>query len=242
LKRFFQEKNHKISKMLTPLLIGLAGSLHCVGMCGPLVLAVFPGQGQQTRILAPLAVYHMGRIGGYSLLGLLFGNLGKAIYVAGLQQYMSILAGVVLLLAAGAAMGWRFSGVMPQRWMQKQHSLSKALGRLLSKGGRSTYLGLGLMNGFLPCGLTYGALAGAIAMSSAWDGAQFMLWFGLGTLPLLLALQFSGIGLRKKLRAWRWAKPALLALAGFLLIYRGLQLDLELFNATVPPAGADCHY
>ncbi len=227
---------------LTPILLGLAASLHCVGMCGPLLLALPLDAAGKRQVLGQMAVYHTGRILTYAALGVLFGLLGKGIAVAGFQKGLSIGAGVFMLAMAFAA--WRFEqlvtalpgfGVFTQK-------VKSGIGQLLKQSPNGATFSVGLLNGLLPCGMVYAALAGAIAMSGAAEGGIFMALFGLGTLPLLLAVSVLGrscsLAVRQKIRI---AQPVLLTVVGLLLLQRGLHLDLSLFEAAVPKAGYECH-
>lgn len=227
---------------LAPLLLGLAGSLHCVGMCGPLLLALPLDRAGKRQVIRQMLVYHSGRLLTYAALGMLFGLLGKGLAIAGFQQVLSILAGIFMLGMAG--MAWRFErlvtalpgfGAFSQR-------VKSSIGHLLRHNSKVATFSIGLLNGLLPCGMVYAALAGAIASFGAVEGGFFMAVFGLGTLPLLLLVTVLGRSfsatVRRKIRI---AQPILLALVGLLLLQRGLHLDLSLFNSAVPKAGLDCH-
>jgi uncharacterized protein len=228
--------------MLAPLLIGLAGSIHCVGMCGPLILALPLDVATWRRLTARMLLYHSGRILTYMLLGFLFGLLGKGILLAGLQKFLAIFSGFFLILTAFIA--WRFEqlilalpgfGTFTRRVQQ-------GLAGMLRRRGSWATLGMGALNGLLPCGMVYAALAGAIAQTSGWGGGIFMGVFGLGTLPLLMVFTIMGARAGRKLRpTLRWLQPALLVLAGSLLLLRGFHLDLSVFNAAVPKAILECH-
>lgn len=226
----------------TALLIGLAGSLHCVGMCGPLLFALPLDASGIWQVLRQMLTYHSGRILTYSALGILFGSLGKGLAVAGFQQILSISAGVFML--GMAVMSWRFErlvtalpgfGAFTQR-------VKAGMGNRMRKNPNGSTFSLGMFNGLLPCGMVYAALAGALATTDTYEGGLFMAVFGLGTLPLLLLLSVAGRsfgrGIQQKIKL---AQPILLGLAGLLLIQRGLHLDLSLFESAVPKAGADCH-
>ncbi len=226
--------------MLTALLLGFAGSLHCVGMCGPLLLALPLDAAGKRQVLRQMLVYHAGRILTYAALGLLFGLLGKGLAVAGFQKILSIGAGVFML--GMALMAWRFERMvtaLPGFGAFTQRVKSR-MGSLLRHNG-STF-SLGLLNGLLPCGIVYAALAGAIATAGIPEGALFMAAFGLGTLPLLLGVSVLGrsfsVAVRKNIR---FAQPILLGLVGLLLLQRGLHLNVALFESAVPKAGMDCH-
>ena len=226
----------------TAFLLGLAGSLHCVAMCGPLMLALPLDGAARGRVVGQALLYQAGRIGMYGVLGVLFGLLGKGIALAGFQQGLSILAGGLMLAAAFFTVQWERAtlsvpGMRPlTRWVQRQIAI------LLRQHPQGAALGVGMLNGLLPCGLVYAAVAGAISMTTGWGGGAFMLLFGAGTLPLLLALMLTGQRFSPVWRSrFRVVQPLLLAVAGFMLISRGMNLDLSLFESAVPKAIPECH-
>ncbi len=229
--------------MLTPLLIGLAGSLHCVGMCGPLLLAIPTGPLERFRALPVFMVYHSGRMLMYGLLGLFFGLLGQGVALAGFQQLLSLSAGAILIMAALFA--WRWEQIIQRLpgLAVFQHWVKDRIGRLMgSKSQQRSMFVLGAFNGLLPCGMVYAALAGAIATGNILAGGSFMLVFGLGTAPLLLALSWLGRPVQTAVRRnIRIVQPLLLLLAAWMLVSRGLHLDISLFESAVPPANVDCH-
>lgn len=224
----------------TAFLLGLAGSLHCVAMCGPLMLAI--PFAYRKQIIRESLLYQGGRMTTYGMLGLFFGLLGKGIAVAGFQQALSILAGAVLIVAAFFAAEWERAALAVPGMRQLTQWVRQQLGQLIRQNTAGAAWGMGMLNGLLPCGLVYAAIAGAISTTSGWEGSLFMLLFGLGTLPLLFLLMSGGQRFspvwRKKLRL---IQPALLLLAGALLLSRGLHLDLSLFQSAVPKALPECH-
>lgn len=224
----------------TAFLLGLAGSLHCVAMCGPLMLAI--PFADRKQIIRESLLYQGGRMTTYGMLGLFFGLLGKGIAVAGFQQALSILAGAVLIVAAFFAAEWERAALAVPGMRQLTQWVRQQLGQLIRQNTAGAAWGMGMLNGLLPCGLVYAAIAGAISTTSGWEGSLFMLLFGLGTLPLLFLLMSGGQRFspvwRKKLRL---IQPALLLLAGALLLSRGLHLDLSLFQSAVPKALPECH-
>jgi sulfite exporter TauE/SafE len=238
---FLGDSHHPMT-FLAPLILGFAGSLHCIGMCGPLVLALPLANAERWQVLRQMAVYHSGRILTYTALGILFGLLGKGMAVAGFQQVLSIGAGALMI--SMALVTWRFESLVTSipGFGQFTRKIQSRIGKLMrAHPGRATF-SMGLLNGLLPCGMVYAALAGAISAAGTLEGALFMAIFGLGTLPLLLAVSVLGrsfnMAVRKKIRL---AQPVLLTIAGLLLIQRGLHLDLSLFESAVPKAGVDCH-
>ncbi len=226
--------------LIPALLLGLASSLHCVGMCGPLMLALPLGGAGIRHVWGQLLVYHTGRILTYAVLGLLFGSLGMGLAVAGLQQTLSIAAGLFML--GMAVMAWRLEHLVTSLPGLGRLSdfVKNTMNRLLRR--RGGMFALGMLNGLLPCGMVYAALAGSIATGGYRSGTAFMAVFGLGTIPLLLGVHFLGKKLnRTALNRVRLLQPLLLAAIGLLLLQRGLRLDLSLFQSAVPPAELDCH-
>lgn len=228
--------------LFIPLLLGLTGSLHCVGMCGPLLLALPLDAAGKRDVLRRLLVYHSGRILTYSALGVFFGLVGQGLAVAGFQKILSIGAGIFML--GMALMAWRFEQLITALpgFGAFTRRVKQAMGALLQRHPDKGLFSLGLLNGLLPCGMVYAALAGAIAAAEGASGGLFMAVFGLGTLPLLLGIHFLGRSLGAAVRRnVGFAKPVLLAVAGILLLQRGFHLDLSLFESAVPKAGLDCH-
>lgn len=209
-------------------LLGLLGSAHCVGMCGPIALALSGGPDSRPRFLYSRSLYNAGRVVTYAALGVPFGLFGHALRLAGWQQGLSIAAGVALLIGAvfylrGAPGWWHPSGTLAT-WTV---GMKQLWGRLITRRSAGALFGLGLLNGLLPCGLVYAALTGAAATGSAAGGALFMLLFGLGTFPMMLAISVFGhaIGPALRQRLQRLI-PAGLALVAGLLILRGLGLGI----------------
>ena len=204
--------------------IGLFGSVHCIGMCGPLAFAVPSIQNNWGRILADKVLYNAGRVITYTFLGLLIGLIGRQLWLSGLQQGVSLASGLLIIMAG-------FSRLFKIR-MKENKFLSIALSpinRLLNYAlqHRAGHLVIGLLNGFLPCGFVYLALVGAINTNSPLSSAQFMFWFGAGTFPLMLAATFSsgfaGPLLRRRINKFM---PYLIVCLGFWFILRGLNLDI----------------
>lgn len=212
---------------ITALIFGLISSLHCIGMCGPIAMMIPLDHRHPARKALQIMTYHGGRMSAYAVLGLLFGLLGQGLYLAGLQQELSILAGVAILILVvvpeRVLATYRFS----QPIYRLVGSVKAQLGlQLRKKGFGSIYL-LGLFNGFLPCGLVYAALFGAITIQNPLGGAMYMAIFGLGTAPLMSALVYVQTFLSKPLRNQvqkfiPWATAAI----AVLFILRGLGLGI----------------
>lgn len=207
--------------------LGFLGSFHCVGMCGPIALAL-PGNTKKKLLFAANRLtYNIGRVTTYALIGLLFGLLGKGFALAGLQKSLSVGLGLTVILAA----------FLPAVFSQTVNPAGK-LGRLVSwlkqkmqyqfrrRSYGSVYT-IGLLNGLLPCGLVYLAAAAAITQASPGHGALYMAAFGIGTLPAMLVLAFAGNFLSLHWRnGIRRAMPVVTVVVGLLLIVRGLELGI----------------
>lgn len=227
--------------LFSAFLLGLAGSLHCIGMCGPIAISLprRPGQ-SRSAFLQGRILYNIGRSITYAVMGALFGLLGQSIRLAGFQQGLSIACGAVILLYLAARyLRWGHGAL--DAWLARlvaplQHAIAQRLGG----GARRNLLVIGVLNGFLPCGLVYVALAGAIATGSAVDGAAFMLFFGLGTAPLMLAASLAGPVLQAQLRGkLQWLIPTGLAILAALFILRGLNLGIPYISPKMAPKNAD---
>ena len=220
-------------------LIGFIGSAHCAGMCGPLALAL-PGTGNTRAAFgAGRVAYNLGRITTYGLLGALFGLLGHGFAVAGLQRWVSLVAGAVILLAVATSRSDFALGASTTRvvgW------LKSGLGKLFRQRTFGALFAIGVLNGFLPCGLVYAACAGATTADTVAGGIAYMVAFGLGTLPLMLLISLAGQKLQATLR-FKLQKliPYSLALVGALLLLRGLGLDIPYLSPAISGKGSCCH-
>ena len=222
-------------------ILGLAGSAHCAGMCGPLALALPRVEGGTWSHIVSRIAYHLGRVTTYGLLGLVFGLAGRSLALAGVQRWVSIGLGTLLLVGVLAARTdlFRLPGVTTGAWWRT------AMSRLLRQRGLAALGLLGLLNGLLPCGLVYVAgLAGA-ALGDFQAAIKYMLVFGLGTVPVMLGLSLAGTALQTSLRLrLQQAIPYGLALVAVLLIFRGLGLGIPYLSPDLtPPDGqpAHCH-
>jgi uncharacterized protein len=230
----------------TASLIGLAGSLHCVGMCGPLALAL-PVQRSNNWLRAVAAtVYNTGRVVSYTLMGTVFGGAGQIFIASQWQARLSIALGALILLYLFIPKKYLHlpsakGGInQPFVWVRKK------LSALLQSGSSSSLFVMGMLNGLLPCGLVYLALGSAVVTGSMVRGGMFMLFFGLGTFLLMWTTVFMGAfigqGIRLKLKR---ALPVMLFFIAALLILRGLGLGIPYISpAAVQPNGHEvivCH-
>ena len=213
--------------LLSALVLGLMGSLHCVGMCGPIAFLLPVDRRNKLKKLLQIASYHFGRVLAYALVGLVFGLLGKGLYVFGMQQNLSIAMGMLMIFMALAPAQSFTPSRLAMPIYKMLSAIKNKLGHELSKKSPDTFLAIGVLNGFLPCGLVYMALFGAIAMGNPLQGSLYMMMFGLGTLPLMTAAIYFG-NLLKGSNSWKFKKliPLFVILAGGLFILRGMGLNI----------------
>ena len=212
----------------TAFTIGILGSLHCVGMCGPIALALPLNSKERRTIIFQSLLYHFGRICTYGMMGLFMGFLGWGIVLAGYQKSFSIGFGILLIVSAIFSFSLE-RRMLGSRFVQRIFNWVKIrLGTLLSINSNSGAFKIGLLNGILPCGLVYVALAGAVTGGGMIEGAGYMMAFGAGTMPLLTAVMILGKFHNLKLAKYRKWIPVGLVLFGILLIYRGVMLDVPL--------------
>ncbi|MBX9783582.1 MAG: sulfite exporter TauE/SafE family protein [Chitinophagaceae bacterium] len=204
--------------------LGLFGSIHCVGMCGPLALALPSVHATKQQRVVGSMLYNCGRVITYSLLGLLFGIIGKGFNIMGFQQLFSILAGSVLLMFTILYFGYKKTW-QPQWFQQFTWQIQSFIAASL-KNNRGALV-IGMANGLLPCGMVYAAITGALVSGSIAASALFMTGFGLATIPLMLLLmQFgSSFSLQWRMKL-RKLTPFVITLVASLLILRGMNLGI----------------
>lgn len=205
--------------------IGLGGSLHCLGMCGPLALAL-PGFRDRSPIQKVLLrlLYHLGRVITYSMMGFFFWVLGQTIRVGQYQQTLSIVMGSLLILSI----------VYPPKWIPAWISrnlyvpLKKRLGEHIGKANPGSQFIVGMLNGLLPCGLVVAALAYALVQGNAFTAAGFMALFGIGTIPMMLSVSLGATLFSKPSLKPVTARliPGVTFVVGLLLIVRGMGLGI----------------
>jgi sulfite exporter TauE/SafE len=208
-------------------IFGLISSLHCIGMCGPIAMMLPVDRQNEAKKVIQIITYHLGRLAAYATIGLIFGLLGRGFFLAGLQQKMSIFIGLAMIVVV----------LVPEKVFSK-YNFSKPIYKVISKVKSSlgnqfkdrsykSLFTIGLLNGFLPCGMVYVALFGAIAMQSASLGVLYMLLFGLGTIPLMTVVVYVNslikLPVRNKIQK---AIPYVAVIIGALFILRGLGLGL----------------
>jgi sulfite exporter TauE/SafE len=211
----------------TALTIGLVGSLHCIGMCGPIAVALPLGKkGWGYRVFGGIT-YNIGRIISYAILGAVFGLLGQGIEMAGLQKWASILIGAVMVLSVLFPALFKGKVKFEQMFFGYAGKMIGKFRKLFTISSIPSLFTIGILNGFLPCGLVYVAIAGAINTNSFYDGIFFMILFGLGTLPVMLAIPLLGNMIGQKVRRkFSGVLNAFIVILGLLFILRGLSLGI----------------
>ncbi|MDO7135351.1 sulfite exporter TauE/SafE family protein [Algibacter lectus] len=213
--------------LFSAFILGLLGSFHCVGMCGPIAFMLPVDRNNALKKALQIGVYHLGKLLAYSVIGLVFGLIGKSLYLFGFQQQLSIFIGILMILVV----------LIPQKTFNKYNfskpvykvisKVKSTLGSAMKKKTMDTFLTIGFLNGFLPCGLVYMAVFAAIASGNALNGALYMAVFGLGTIPLMTtAIYFSQFlkgAARQKIQK---AIPVFVVIIGVLFIIRGLGLGI----------------
>ena len=232
--------------LYTAFLFGLISSFHCIGMCGPIAMMLPVDRANQAKKTSQIITYNLGRLIAYGTIGFVFGLLGKGFFLAGIQQKLSIFIGIAMILVI----------LIPDKVFAR-YNFSKPVFKLISKikttlGSQfknksyKSLLTIGLLNGFLPCGMVYVALFGAIAMQSVSFGVLYMILFGLGTVPMMSSVvyvnSFLTIPIRNKIQK---IIPFAVVIIGMLFILRGLGLgipyvspsDMSLYVQSTPT----CH-
>lgn len=216
-----------IAALLTAFSIGILGSFHCIGMCGAIAFSLpLKEQNWYSKLWGGL-LYNLGRISIYSLLGALLGLLGQGFSFAGFQQGLSIFLGVFILVVLLFPKFVQFQKNKHSVLAQLQLWVRNQMGLLFKNNSSFALYGIGLLNGLLPCGLVYAALAGAIATGQVLEGALYMFFFGAGTLPMMiLASQFRGFISLNVRNRMRQIVPFFVGAMAILFIIRGLNLGI----------------
>lgn len=223
-------------------LLGLAGSLHCAGMCGPIAIALPSGSaaagaedgahhaGARQAIL-PKALYQFGRVFTYTVLGLIVGASGNVLAFAGLGRTLSMVSGIGIALVITLQLFWHREISFLAGFKRLIAPIQNKLGRLLNHRSKRAHFAVGLLNGLLPCGLVTTALMASLGEGSIIQSGTFMAAFGLGTVPLMSAIAIGGIALPCSIRQrLRHAAPVAALVLAALLFVRGLSLGIPMVS------------
>lgn len=229
-------------ELIAGFLLGLLGSFHCIGMCGPLVLALPVGR----RFIPGRILYNIGRVITYGFFGLIFGIAGSRLNLTGLQQIASVSLGILIILAAVAPEKYKTGFIKLAGFEKIILVFKKSISAFYKSNKLSGNLAIGILNGFLPCGFVYVALTGALILGST-SSSLFMIMFGLGTIPAMFAVSAAGriasANFRNKLKRFI---PALAVVIAVLFILRGLNLGIpyispRLENPVPATENSICH-
>jgi len=232
--------------LYTAIILGLMSSFHCIGMCGPIAMMLPVDRDNEVKKVLQILVYHIGRITAYASLGLLFGFLGKGFFLAGIQKQLSIFVGIIMILIA----------VVSEKELAK-YNFSKPIYKVIAKVKISlgnqfknksfkSLFTIGLLNGYLPCGMVYIALFGSLAMQNMGNGILYMVLFGLGTVPLMSLVVFLSNFITMPFRN-RIQKiiPFVTIVIGILFIIRGSGLNIPYVSPSIislfVQSEANCH-
>ncbi len=219
---------------LSAVIFGLVGSFHCIGMCGPIAFMLPVDRENPVKEFFQILSYHLGRLFTYSLMGILFGYLGKGFFLFGFQQQIAIITGILMILLVIFP---KITAKVPLSKIINKFvfKVKNALGNELKNKNNDTFFVLGFLNGLLPCGLVYMAILGALTMSSPIYGAFYMFLFGLGTIPLMTAVVYFGSFAKGNFRTIiQKAIPIVVVFIGVLFILRGLELGIPFISPLEP--------
>lgn len=215
--------------------MGLVSSFHCVGMCGPVALALPVHKGTRARQIAGVLAYNAGRALTYAMFGLLVGTLSASLAWLGFLRYASIAVGIAVLGYAFLPSHVERRLHMPLFWQKAVGRLKRRMGTFLQRKDLPGMLLLGMLNGAIPCGMVYMALTSSVATGSALGGGAFMALFGLGTMPAMLALGIAKQRFTPALRTRiRKLTPLLVAIAGIWLVARGVITSYPDYSEPAP--------
>jgi hypothetical protein len=216
-------------------MLGVLGSMHCIGMCGPIALAI-PHKGTtKFSIFSEGFIYNFGRVITYSIMGLILGLAGSSFKLGGFQEQLSLVVGTIILLGV----------IIPKKYYSRLNDTKKIsffvsriklkFQKLLKSKSLISLLFIGILNGLLPCGLVYIALAGSFAAGDIVTSTFYMTAFGFGTLPIMAAIFISknliSLNIRQKINR---LIPYGVALVAILMILRGLALDIPYISPVLP--------
>lgn len=233
----------------TAFIIGLVGSAHCAGMCGPIALALpLKSDSLFTRVGGGL-VYNIGRIITYMVLGAIFGLFGKGLQMAGFQLWASVVIGILMIALVLVPIIFKKMPSINNVFESYSARLLSGFRSMFKKGDTASLFGIGLMNGILPCGLVYVAVAGAINTGDVVSAMLYMALFGAGTIPVMLAVSMAGTMISLKLRIFvNKLSPYVIVLLGILFVLRGLSLGIpyispkaEALTPVIEKAHKCCH-
>lgn len=217
--------------LITALILGLMGSFHCAGMCGPIAIALpLHGNTVPQKIYGGI-LYNTGRTITYGLMGAIFGLLGQGVEMLGFQQKISVVMGSIMILSVFFPAIFKNQYNLNKSAFSLVARLKDKLGQMFTIRSFSSLFFIGLLNGLLPCGLVYMAIAGSIGTGNALLGSLYMVFFGLGTIPMMLSISLAGNILSSTIqRKINKLIPVLVVVVGIFFVLRGLNLGIPFLS------------
>ncbi len=214
--------------------LGIATSLHCVGMCGPIALSIGLNSKNKVKFTLKNLTYQFGRVTTYTILGLILGLIGASFSFAGFQNYLSIVIGILMIVMVLLPKFFDNNSINFKPLQSLMLSVKIGLGKFIQRQNYSSLYSTGLLNGLLPCGSVYAALTAAIGFGSVKNSMLFMFFFGLGTIPLMFLTVFFGnfISIEWRQRILKLL-PLFTLVLGILFILRGLELNIPYISPSV---------
>lgn len=217
----------QIELISAALFFGFLTGFHCIGMCGPIAVALPLKSNTWFSRVASAITYNLGRTLTYSIMGLLFGLVGQGLRIAGLQQWLAIAIGSAMILSVFFPLLFNsLAAKSPLFGLVNQ--IKSSLGLLFGKKTYGSLLLIGILNGLLPCGPVYVAIGLSLAAGSAINGMLYMALFGLGTIPIMLGLNLLGNFISKPVRKYmRSVVPVFIVIMGVWFVLKGLGLGIH---------------
>lgn len=225
--------------------MGAVGSLHCIGMCGPLALALPISHRSQGGRLAGGTLYNLGRVLTYTMMGAILGGIGQTLFSSHWQSLLSVTFGILIFIYLLIPSKLKSSTLVVSLANKPFMQLRDVLGKLFRSPKYTSLFSIGMLNGLLPCGMIYLAVSSSLLTGTAAKGALFMLAFGVGTFPAMLGAVFFGSYINQQFRQLiRRAVPIFLFVMAALLVLRGLNLGIPFISPQLPAgsqAAVSCH-
>jgi len=212
---------------VTAIVLGLLSNLHCLGMCGPIAFVLPLDRSSEVKKIGGIGIYNLGRIASYGILGALFGLFGKGLQLGAFQQYTAIIFGAFILLWIYIPLltkGRNFNSI---RLIKFNNYIRSKLGSRLKKSSFQSLFLIGFLNGLLPCGMVYLAVAGSLSTGSFENGTMFMIFFGIGTLPAMTLTPYfaNRISSSSRIKASKLL-PYVLTILALAIMLRGMNLGI----------------
>lgn len=218
----------------TAIAFGFLGSLHCLGMCAPLLWAIPENPEKRARWWINKLIYNTGRISIYALLGLLVGLIGEGVSLVGWQQHISWITGVILILGLALSIWGSRIRIFSSFFTGFNQKIKRGLSKTLASKTYRSQLMFGVFNGLLPCGLVYMALIASLSMTTISGSMAYMALFGLGTIPMMLGAAYFKKSIQfLKTISFNKLYPKIVLTIAILLIVRGMNLGIPYLSPKV---------